>query len=478
MSRLIVLSNRVSLPDPESHAAGGLAVALQDALDDIGGIWLGWNGQKIEDNQDITFLEQTYQQVSYLTCPLKRSHYQHYYSGYANSVLWPAMHNREDLIEIQDRDYEIYQQVNLIFAEKLAEITQPDDIIWVHDYHFLSVAHHCRKLGMQNRIGFFLHIPFAPAKMWNEIPQSKSLLHHLTEYDIVGLQTERDHAHCRSVIIQALGCIQIDTERLSLNQHLTRIKCYPIGVNPKAIQRIAKCSQPNMSDFFEANDYGQSKTIIGVDRIDYSKGLLERFTAFEAYLKKHPEMYQQITDLQIACPCRMEIAAYEELYENLNHQINRINNNFAQDEWRPVSYTNDTVDHDSLMQLYRFADVCWISSLRDGMNLVAKEYIAAQDPHNPGVLILSKYTGAAEQMSEAIIVDPEDCNAMVKALEKALVMSRTERLERYQQLIQGINSFDIIDWRNAFLDDLEQSKNDLREHLVTHKVQPSVVKIF
>lgn len=454
MSKLIVLSNRVSLPNPNNHAAGGLAVALQDALETLGGIWLGWNGEKISDDQDNQFSVQSKLNVHYMTCPLKESQYQSFYSGYSNSVLWPAMHHRDDLIDLENCDYDVYQKVNLMFAQKLFEITSPDDIIWIHDYHFFSVAHHCRQLGMKNRIGFFLHIPFAPVEIWEKIKEAQFLLNNLCEYDVVGLQTERDQSACAHVLNTFVGATQLDTEILMLNQHITRVKCYPIGVNPQAIQKISKLSQPEISAFFNAKDYKDVKTIIGVDRIDYSKGLIERFNAFETFLERHPEFHQQITDIQVACPCRMEIPAYEALYEDLNLKMNQINQEYSQDKWQPVNFTHDTVGHDSLMQLYRFADICWVSSIRDGMNLVAKEYIAAQDVNDPGVLILSKYAGSAEQMPEAILVDPEDPQAMVKALEQAFSMSKIERLERFQQLIQGINDFDIIDWRDAFLKDL------------------------
>lgn len=461
MSKLIVLSNRVSLPNPDTHAAGGLAVALQDALDTLGGIWLGWNGEKISDDQDNQFSVQSKLDVHYMTCPLKEYQYQSFYSGYSNSVLWPGMHHRGDLIDLENCDYDVYQEVNLLFAQKLVQIASPDDIIWIHDYHFFSVAHHCRQLGMKNRIGFFLHIPFAPLEIWEKIQEAKLLLGHLCEYDVIGLQTERDQSICTHVLRNYAGATQIDAEIMTLNQNLTRVKCYPIGVNPQSIQEISKLSQPEISAFFDAKDYKDVKTIIGVDRIDYSKGLIERFNAFETFLERHPEFHQLITDIQVACPCRMEIPAYEALFEDLNLKMNQINQEYSQDKWQPINFTHDTLGHDSLMQLYRFADICWVSSLRDGMNLVAKEYIAAQDVNDPGVLILSKYAGSAEQMPEAILVDPEDRQAMVKALEQAFNMSKTERLERFQQLIQGINDFDIIDWRNAFLKDLSDQSHQI-----------------
>ncbi|MDN5513515.1 trehalose-6-phosphate synthase [Acinetobacter sp.] len=455
MSRLIVLSNRVSLPNPDKVTAGGLAVALQDALTDIGGVWLGWNGEKIENHQQPYFNQTEYKGVEYVTCPLTEEQYQNYYCGFANNTLWPAMHDRADLIEYQPQQYKTYQQVNRLFAQQLKKIAQPDDIIWVHDYHFFSVARYCREMGMKNRMGFFLHIPFAGIEIWNLIPTVHSLIQDLCQYDVVGLQTEHDQKKCMQVCSYYLATKPVHSQMLNCNHHPVTVKCYPIGVNPELIQKVAQQQDENTSTVFEFDGLADQQTIISVDRIDYSKGLIERFNALEIFLQNNPEYHKHLTDIQIACPCRMEIAAYKDLFEHLQSKVDLINQEFSQDDWLPINCTHDTISHDQLMKIYRQANICWVNSLRDGMNLVAKEFIAAQDPENPGVLILSKYTGAAAQMSEALIVDPESCSSMIQALKKALTMAKSERLERYQQLMNGLKLFDINDWRNAFLADLK-----------------------
>lgn len=457
MSKLIVLSNRVSLPHPDKSTAGGLAVALQDALKDIGGIWLGWNGEKVKHHHEQYFTPTEQNGVEYITCPLTEKQYQDYYCGFSNNTLWPAMHDRQDLIEYQAEQYITYQKVNQMFAQQLYQVAQADDLIWIHDYHFLSVAHYCRKLGMRNRIGFFLHIPFADLKIWNVLPPAHALIQDLAQYDVIGLQTEHDQKKCMAVCSQFLAAKVVDAQVLSYNNRQMSIQYYPIGVNPELIQKVAQ-QEHNPSAVFEFDDFNHQKTIISVDRIDYSKGLIERFNAYEEFLKTYPEYHQQITELQIACPCRMDVPAYEHLFEQIKSKVEWINHEFAQDNWLPINCTHETVAHDTLMNIYRQSDICWVNSLRDGMNLVAKEYIAAQDSSDPGVLILSKYTGAAEQMPEAIIVDPENCDNMVKALKTALNMSKAERLERYQYLINGLKHFDINDWRNAFLKDLQPPK--------------------
>lgn len=462
MSKLIILSNRVCIPNGQKPAAGGLAVAIQDALNDIGGIWLGWNGMKVDHLEGLSFNVLRKDNIQYITCPLTQTQYSNYYAGFANNTLWPAMHYRSDLIEYNAEEYAGYQQVNYLFAKKILEIAEPEDTIWIHDYHFLSVAKYCRELGMQNKIGFFLHIPFAPLFIWQKISCAQQLITDLCQYDVVGLQTEKDQKVCMQVCSSLLKAQKIRQTVLSYHQRLTLIKCYPIGVNPNAIQKVAQ-------QFIDVQDFltrpielSSSKTIIGVDRIDYSKGLLERFLSYAEFLEKFPEYKQHIRHLQIACPCRLEVATYQRLFERFKIKIEMINQEFGQKNWKPIECIYEAIKHHHLMQIYRQADVCWISSIRDGMNLVAKEYIAAQNPFNPGVLILSKYAGAAEHMTEALLVDPTNKTAMVKTLKTALDMPQQERISRYKQLMKGLKDFDINDWRNAFLNDL-QSETTLQD---------------
>lgn len=461
MSKLIVLSNRVNLPTPEGHSAGGLAVALQDALSDIGGVWLGWNGEQIQNQQDQYFNCTEINGIEYITCPLTEQQYQQYYSGFANTTLWPAMHDRDDLMAFDPQEFQTYQNVNRLFAEQLHRIAREDDMIWVHDYHFLSVAKYCRDLGMKNRFGFFLHIPFADLNIWKQLPIAQQLIEHLSEFDVVGLQTEHDQQNCLDVMQYYVGG-QIDADILKLSERELKVQCYPIGVNPDLIQQVAQTHDNELENsVFKFDELSNQKTIIAVDRIDYSKGLIERFNAYAEFLNQHPEYHELVTDLQIACPCRMEIPAYEDLYKRVQAKVNSINLKYAQNEWAPINCVHETVQHAQLMQIYRRADICWVNSLRDGMNLVAKEFIAAQDPSDPGVLILSKYAGSAEQMPEAIIVDPESKSSMISALKQAIQMNKVERIERYRHLIRGIKHFDINDWRNAFLKDLKHFNSSL-----------------
>lgn len=480
MSKLIVLSNRVNLPNPDNINAGGLAIALQDALHDIGGIWIGWNGSKVTENKHQKFQTLKHQNVEYHTCALTESQYQGYYCGFANNTLWPLMHEQTQYVQFQAHQFKIYKDINLKFAKHLQKVASAQDVIWIHDYHFLSVAHYCRQLGMRNRIGFFLHIPFPNQRFWADLAPAQELFQHLSSFDVLGFQTPRDQENCLTTLENSLAIKRRSHDYISYNSRQIQVKCYPIGVHPEQIQKQALSYQDKSANIgvqplldsihpletrclntsslpFEQHMQSAVKKIISVDRIDYSKGLLEKIQTFNHFLHVSPEFIGQYQQLQIACPCRLDVATYQRLYQDFKQHVEVLNDPYSDQDWQPFICCYKAINHDALMTLYRQADICWVNSIRDGMNLVAKEYMAAQDPFDPGVLILSKYTGAAEQMHAAILVDPYDPVSTAKALKKALKMPKSERLARYQYLIQGLNDFNISHWRDAFLADLRSS---------------------
>lgn len=473
MSKLIVLSNRVNLPHPDTISAGGLAVALQDALEDIGGIWIGWNGQKVSDDKEQRFKVQKYKNVEYHTCTLNQEQYQGYYCGFANNVLWPFMHEQFHYIQYQSSDYKTYQDVNLKFAKHLKKVAQPHDVIWIHDYHLISVAHYCRKLGMKNRIGFFLHIPFPCADQWHHLAVGSELAQHLAEFDVLGFQTQHDRENCLKLLEQKLGLSRRYLDTLNYGSRRIQVKCYPIGVHPEHIQQQAEQTDPIQLPF--AHQLKQdSLKIISVDRIDYSKGLVQKIQAIQSFLQSSPEFEAKFQQLQIACPCRLDVKTYQQLYQEFKQHVQCLNDEYAFSDWQPFVCSYEAVAHDALMRLYRAADICWVNSIKDGMNLVAKEYIAAQDPLDPGVLILSKHAGAADQMQAALLVDPHDEQSMTKALKKAIRMSKSERLARYQYLKLGLNEFNIVHWRDEFLMDLRRPNRSTvgRPMSTTRSLQP------
>lgn len=464
MSKLIVLSNRVNLPNKQSPkaVAGGLAVALQEALAKDGGIWVGWNGQVVTNISDMPdtvnqFATEQHDKVTYVTTAFSPMQYEKYYCGYANNRLWAGMHDRTDLIVSSSEDFSVYQAVNRMFAKQLQQIAQPDDMIWIQDYHFFAVARHCRDLGMKQRIGFFLHIPFPQLWVWDFLTYGQTLIQQLLDYDVVGLQTQQDAQNCVEVIEQLLPhAIQItQTNACTLithGNHTTLIQAYPIGINPVYIHKLA--SQPLSDQAVLKNLTSTITTILAVERLDYTKGIPERLQAFAAFLQRYPQYLERIQLYQIACPSRLDIQTYQQLRQQVHTLVEQINSQFATASWQPIIYQEDPVSHDNLMPLFRQCQICWVNSLKDGMNLVAKEYIAAQDEQNAGVLILSKNAGAAHQLQQAILVDPTNNDSMIEGLYQALTMTKQQREQRHQSLLQGIYDTDIDRWRAHFLADL------------------------
>ncbi|MDA5132286.1 alpha,alpha-trehalose-phosphate synthase (UDP-forming) [Psychrobacter sp. ANT_H3] len=516
MSRLIVLSNRVKMPD-NNPMAGGLAVALQDILTGSSVIWMGWNGDIIDssDAGEInsfsnykqaalasSCMQGTHTETTYMTTALTTRQYQHFYCGFANNVLWPMLHEQPKLISQAPEDYAGYQDVNRLFAQQLKSIIQPDDVIWVHDYHFLSVAYHCKKLGIKNRIGFFLHIPFAPLAFWRQLAQSCELIKQLAHYDVLGTQTQQDKAHCLAVLqhylkdsvlednvledslaknslldflpINVLYSKQSVTRahtasgtQLKLHlelkpQHALTINAYPIGVNVTKIQQQVSHVFPPLSlsstQYTQRNDTVKpiSQRIIAVDRIDYSKGLLERFSGYRDFLQQYPAYQNRLQLLQIACPSRLDLPTYQRLYKEVKQAVYNVNQQFSPntDSWQAINYSEEVLSHETVMTAFCQSDLGWVNSLQDGMNLVAKEYIAAQNPDNPGVLMLSRYAGAAEQMQAAVIIDPYQPKSIIEGLNTALTMPLGERKSRYQMLLQGLQQDNLHAWQQSFLDDL------------------------
>lgn len=451
MSRLIVVSNRVSAPsDPGKGTAGGLAMALSAALREYRGVWFGWSGQTTE-----TFTGQLSMQkvggVTVALIDLEEQDVNEYYNGYANKTLWPLFHYRMDLAAYERSFGEGYERVNVRFAENLLPLIEPDDFIWVQDYHLIPLAAELRKRGVKNRIGFFLHIPWPARRVLTTLPHHDELVRTMFAYDLVGFQTE-DHAQAFAdyVVREAGGDASADGVASAWGLR-TRIGAFPIGIDAGDFA-AAVASEPARSTFARMRaSKGSRKMILGVDRLDYSKGLEERFLAYEQYMNDHPETAGDVFLLQIATPSRDDVQAYQEIRGRLETVTGRINGAHSRIDSVPIRYVNQAYRRDELAGVYRAAEVALITPLRDGMNLVAKEYVAAQDAENPGVLVLSKFAGAADQMTEALIVNPFDREETAEAIHQALTMPLEERRRRYDSLMDGVRSSDVMAWRESFV---------------------------
>ncbi|HYE46747.1 MAG TPA: trehalose-6-phosphate synthase [Caulobacter sp.] len=454
MSRLIVVSNRVGLNrDVGGGAVGGLSAALTAALRQSQGIWFGWSGETVERYTG-QFTIDRIGDVTVAKIDLDTADVEDYYNGYSNNTLWPLFHNRIDLTHFNRTYAQGYARVNRRFAEALRSIIAPGDTVWVHDYHLIPLASELRRLGLRNRIGFFLHIPWPARQLLTTLPGHQALTEALFDYDLVGFHTQEwlsaftgYLANERGVEVGPDGVVEAFGKR-------TRLGIFPIGVHaadfaPENASQASVDAQKRMEESLAGR-----QMILGVDRLDYSKGLEERFLAYEQFLHDHPEQREQVFMLQIATPSRDAVEAYQDLRGRLDSIAGRVNGAFATLDWVPLRYVNSGFRQDELAGVYRSARVALITPLRDGMNLVAKEYVAAQDPADPGVLILSRFAGAAAQMPEALIVNPYDRDEMAEAIHQALTMDLAERLLRWRALKAGLERESLDRWWQSYLETL------------------------
>ena len=454
MSRLVVVSNRVG--DPRKPAAGGLAVALGDALAQSGGLWFGWSGRIAEGGArgEGDLDEQRSGAVTLVTIDLSRADHDAYYTGYSNQALWPALHYRLDLADFGAGFFAGYQRVNRLFARKLAGLLRPDDVIWVHDYHLIPLAAELRTLGCRQRIGFFLHIPLPPPPILAAIPGHEWLMRSFFAYDLVGLQTRVDADHFARFVQEEASATALGDGGFEAYGRRVVARAFPIGIDVDEFRRLAGSAESRETDAMLRDQYSKRRLLVGVDRLDYSKGLPRRFRAFRELLARYPENRHSATLIQIASPTRENVHAYDDLRHDLEGLAGEINGHYGELDWMPIRYMHRVWARRRLPALYRRARVALVTPLRDGMNLVAKEYVAMQDEADPGVLVLSRFAGAAEQMREALLVNPYDIPATAQAIQRALQMPLDERRARHAALLAQTRAQDVHWWRRSFLDAL------------------------
>ncbi|MGA8172775.1 MAG: trehalose-6-phosphate synthase [Methylocystis sp.] len=449
MKRLIVVSNRVANPD--CQAAGGLAVCILEGLREHGGIWFGWNGEIVADESGVAIACTRHDKLTIITMPLTENDYQEYYLGFCNAALWPVHHYRLDLARFTQESSEAYRRVNDRFAEALTPLLNVSDLVWVHDYHLIPLAAGLRARGIRNRIGFFLHIPFPPPDVLFAMPEHEWLMNALVQCDVLGFQTKLDQANFCRFAREHMGGEMISDEILRVNGNILSVSAFPVGINADAFAAMAR--RPEAEKRIEwLHRRGEPRVnIIGVDRLDYTKGLPDRLRSFKRWLELFPEHQKAATLMQIAPPTREEVKAYADIRHELEALSGEINGQFGDFDWTPVRYIHRNVPRETLAALYRGSQIGLVTPLRDGMNLVAKEYVAAQDVDNPGVLVLSRFAGAAEDLQEALIVNPYDADDVAQAIQRAISMPRGERIERHAELLAKVREHDACNWMDSFL---------------------------
>ena len=470
MTRLVVVSNRVG--DPRKPSAGGLAVAVGETLVSGGGLWFGWSGQVSDDLApgECPLHRHQVGRITLATVDLSRADHDGYYLGYSNQALWPAFHYRLDLADFGAGQFEGYKRVNRMFASKLASLLRPDDVIWVHDYHLIPLAAELRMLGCTQRIGFFLHIPLPPPPILAAIPGHELLMRWFFAYDLVGVQTQLDLEHFVRFVRDEANARALGGDRYQAYERTLAARSFPIGIDVQEFQQQARSREAMETYTTLKDEYVKRRLLVGVDRLDYTKGLPHRFRAFRELLVNYPENRMSATLIQIASPTRESVHAYEDIRHELEGLSGEINGNYGELDWMPVRYIHRTWSRRRLAGLYRNAKVALVTPLRDGMNLVAKEFIAVQDAEDPGVLVLSRFAGAAEQLREALLVNPYDISTTAQVIQRALRMPLAERRERHAALYERVRREDVHAWRRAFLAALcaEQSTDAEQQEELGH----------
>ena len=450
--RLIVVSNRIPT---EAEPSGGLVVALHDCLSERGGLWIGAHPETADDGDIPHALEPLDGAKGYdkATFRLSKSDEEDYYLGYANSVLWPLSHRRTDLISIRHQYADAYVRVNQRVAKLVAEVARPGDTIWVQDYHFYPLARFLRQEGFDGPIGFFLHIPFPTLSDLRALPERDEFLDWVVAFDLVGVQTKADVTRVVNVFRGHDTDEFFADGRVTNGDESVAVQAFPIGIDVDAFCETA--AEGDGEDLIGRPD--SERLLIGADRLDYSKGIPNRFRAFAEWLERREDVHRRATLLQIAPPSRSEVPAYRQVTEELEMLAGTINGRYAELDWTPIRYIHRAIPRETIAKLFRTARAGLVTPLADGMNLVAKEFIAAQDPDDPGVLILSETAGAAEDMQDALLVNAYDVTDIAGAIDTALHMPWEERKARYDKLIEAVRATDISQWSAKFLDALGEA---------------------
>jgi trehalose 6-phosphate synthase len=458
--RLLAISNRLpELRTPEDpsdarkRSVGGLVSALEPALSARGGLWLGWSGRTLPGDEPsaVEAAEDTSPPIAWIDLPQRWA--ERYYNGFCNRSLWPLLHTFPSRVRFHDAEWEAYEAANEAFAEAAMNLVDPGAAIWVHDFHLLLVAGAMRRRGHRGPIGLFLHVPFPGPDLFSMIPWADRLLDQLLEFDLIGLHTRwfvDNLRHC----VSALTPARVGDDVIEHRERRVHVAAFPIGIAPEGFREPP---EPGMAEEISSllNAIAPSRLVVGVDRLDYTKGIPERLRAFSRLIHEHPEWRGKVSLVQVSVPSRADVPDYAEQRRQVENAVGRINGELGEASWVPVRYLYRSYPRNELSQLYRAADVGYVTPLRDGMNLVAKEYVAAQDPEDPGVLLLSRFAGAAFELPSAVLTNPWHEEGMARDLDRALRMSLEERRANHQKLLAAVHRTTATSWAEDFLTALE-----------------------
>jgi trehalose 6-phosphate synthase len=457
MQRLVIVSNRA--PRPDELSSGGLGACILDALHDHDAAWFGWSGDLVSNEGEISTTCARYDKLTQITMPMTERDYREHYLGFCNAAQWPVHHYRLDLARFAPECSEGYRRVNRRFARKVMSNLHANDLIWVQDYHFIPLGANLRMLGASNPLGFFLHIPFPTPEVLLAAPEHIWLVSSLCAYDVVGFQTHTDRQNFCRFVCGFLAGEAISGNALRVGGKIVTAVVCPAGIDTDSFYGMATSRRAALQIKQLHRDGEPRINIIGVDRQDYTKGLPEKLRSFRRLLELYPQNHKAATLMQIAPPSHEGVPAYAQIRQELEGLCGEINGQHGDVDWTPVRYICRNVAREELAALYRGSQVGLVTPLRDGMNLVAKEYVIAQDEADPGVLVLSRFAGAAEDLREALIVNPYDPDEVAHAVQRAITMPREERIERHQALAARVRERDAHNWMTGFLRVLEAERS-------------------
>jgi trehalose 6-phosphate synthase/phosphatase len=458
--RVIIVSNRLPITVGRddggglavTRSVGGLATGLRPMHDARGGIWIGWPG----DLSTLTPAERAgvdrqLADMSAVPVFLETEESKTFYEDIANGVIWPVCHDRLDRLPPRVSGWDVYETINQRFADAVAKQWSPGDLIWIHDFQLFRAPALVREQIPDARIGFFLHIPFPNPEIFFALPTRSQLVEGIMGADLVGFHTRRYHGHFRAAL-RRLFHLEMDPDQtVSWRGRKVRLGVHPMGIDARDFAERASNREVSAEALALRSDH--ARLLVGVDRLDYSKGILRRMHALEALLELHPEWRERVRLVQIAVPTRGGVQAYRRFRHDLEALVGRINGRFGTPTWTPIQYVHRTIADTQLSALYRAADVMLVTPLRDGMNLVAKEFVASRIDED-GVLVLSEFAGAADELTDALIVNPYDVDGTAHTIHRALSMDRTERRRRIQALRSQVMQHDVARWSEGFIDSL------------------------
>ena len=489
MSRLLLVSNRLSITVEKRkdtlnfrQSVGGLATGLSSFYKDRDCVWIGWCGVA-SNNLDSKTKEEIEKKLltqydSYTTF-LSKKDVKMFYSGFCNKTIWPLFHYFPDYAIYNHEHWESYKQVNKLFCQTVLKIAKPDDIIWIHDYHLFLLPALLREKLPNAQIGFFLHIPFPSYEIFRLLPWRKEILKGILGADLIGFHTYDYVRHFNSSVRRLLGYEHI-LGRITINHRIVKVDAFPMGIDYDRFAN-AKIDMKWSEEIKNRCDTKEGhKIILSVDRLDYTKGIPQRLEAFDLFLEKYPEYKKRVTLIMVAVPSRISVETYKKLKKEVDELVGRINGKHGTINWMPVWYLYRFLPFENIVSLYNIADVALVTPLRDGMNLIAKEYIAAKK-NSLGILVLSEMAGAMTELSEAVIVNPNNREEVTESMKEALTMPPDEQIERMNIMKQRLKRYNVITWAKDFLGSLSQIKkeqNKINSKILTDEIQKVLLKKY